>query len=64
MQASINIPQEETETVIKVCLFHFIRFLNACSALYAPINVRAEEGTPGIRGAFDYLCYLHPREID
>ena len=22
------------------------------------------EGTPGICGAFDYLCYLHPREID
>ena len=32
---------------------------------YAPINFKPDGGgTPGICGAFDYLCYLHPREFD
>ena len=34
---------------------------------YAPINVKPDGGgggTPGICGAFDYLCYLHPRVFD
>ena len=30
----------------------------------APINVKPEGGDPGEMWAFDYLCYLHPREFD